>query len=63
MKIQYIQPQIVILKVLGKDAIMDPSLIDGSKGTGAGAGNGGELDSKSREDYFEEKEITYGNIW
>ena len=63
MKIQYIQPQIEILKVLGKEVVMQPSLHDGSIGTGGSAGNGGELDSKSREDYFEEKEITYGNIW
>ena len=63
MKIQYIQPQIEVLKVLGKEAVMDPSLVDGSVATGASAGNGGDQDSKRREDAFNEKEITYGNIW
>ena len=63
MKIQYIQPQIEILKVFGKDAVMDTSLSGVSNGTDASAGDGGSNDSKSREDFFEEKEITYGNIW
>ncbi len=63
MKIQYIQPQIEILKVLGKEVVMQPSLHDGSNATGGSAGNGGTNDTKSRDDFFEEKEITYGNIW
>ncbi len=42
---------------------MQPSLHDGSNATGGSAGNGGTNDTKSRDDYFEEKEITYGNIW
>ena len=63
MKIQYIQPQIEVLKVLGKEAVMDPSINDGSVGTGGSAGNGGDKDSKRREDAFDEKEVTFGNIW
>lgn len=63
MKIQYIQPQIEVLKVLGKEAVMDPSLIDGSQGSSVDAGNGGGRDAKERVDAFEDKDITYGNIW
>ncbi len=63
MKARYIQPEIDILKVYGKEAVMDPSLHDVSVGAGASAGNGGGRDVKMRDDAFDEKDITYGNIW
>ena len=65
MKTEYIQPEISIMTVCGKEVVMqNQGVIAGSKGTPASGGNGEEPDdAKGRGMDFEEKEITYGNIW
>lgn len=64
MKVKYIQPEISVLKVCGKEFLMEEiGVVTGSK---AGIINDGKWEdegSKGRGMDFEEKEITYGNIW
>lgn len=65
MKAEYIQPEISLLNVYGKEFIMQTGVVTGSKGSNNESGNGGWGDdgAKERGMDFEEKEITYGNIW
>jgi hypothetical protein len=68
MKVKYIQPEINILRVYGKDFIMQTEVVNGSKGTTSESGNGGSGegywdDDVKRRDAFDDKDITYGNIW
>jgi hypothetical protein len=66
MKVKYIQPEISIFTVYGKEFIMEDNMavVNGSKGTTAGQGNGQwEDDETKRRDAFDDKDITYGNIW
>lgn len=62
MKAEYIQPEISILKVCGKEFLLEEiGVVTGSK---AGVIEDGKWDdAKERGMDFEEKEITYGNIW
>ena len=63
MKAEYIQPEISILKVCGKEFLMEEiGVVTGSK---AGQIEDGKWDdeAKGRGTRFEEKEVTYGNIW
>ena len=63
MKVKYIQPEISILKVYGKEFIMDSiGVVTGSKAGIIEDGKWGDDGVKQREN-LEEKEITYGNIW
>ena len=66
MKAEYTQPETSILTVCGKEFIMqEQGVIAGSKGSTNEQGNGQWPDggTKERGMDFEEKEITYGNIW
>ena len=64
MKAEYIQPVISVLKVYGKEFIMQNEVVVGSKGTPASSGDGDEPDdTKSRGMSFDDKDINYGNIW
>ncbi len=68
MKEYYIQPEISILSVYGKDFIMQTEVVGGSKGTTGNAGDGGSGDgywddeeAKRRDGITDD--FTYGNIW
>ena len=65
MKAEYIQPEISVLTVYGKEVVMQSGVVAGSQGTTAGQGNGEwDDDTKSRGTEFDEKEgPTFGNIW
>ena len=64
MKVKYIQPEISIFKVCGKEFLMDE--IGVAPASQAGVIQDGKWEDggvKERDMDFEEKEITYGNIW
>ena len=65
MKKEYIQPEISILTVYGKEVVMQSGVVGGSKESTNESGNGqwGDGGAKERGMDFEEKEFTYGNIW
>ena len=65
MKTDYIQPKISLLTIYGKEFVMQTGVVDVSKGSTNESGNGqwGDGGAKDRGMDFEEKEITYGNIW
>ena len=63
MKAEYIQPEISILKVCGKEFLMDEiGVVQGSKAGVIEDGQWGD-DTKGRGSEFDEKEVTFGNIW
>lgn len=64
MKAEYIQPNISVLTVYGKEVVMQSGVVTGSKGSTNESGNGhwGD-DTKGRGSEFDEKEVTFGNIW
>ena len=64
MKVKYIQPEISVLKVYGKEFLMDDiGVVTGSKAGVIDNGQWGDDGTKGRGTNFDEKEITYGNIW
>lgn len=64
MKVKYIQPEISVLKVCGKEFLMqDIGVVTGSKAGSIDNGQWPDEGAKDRGTDFEEKEITYGNIW
>lgn len=64
MKVKYIQPEISIFKVCGKEFLMEEiGVATGSKAGVIEDGKWHDEDAKDRGLEFEEKEITYGNIW
>ena len=64
MKAEYIQPEISVLKVCGKEFLMDNiGVVTGSKAGKINDGKWDDSDAKERGTDFNEKEITYGNIW